>query len=346
MQSARFPSLEGSDLDGTIESLVQVFSKDPDLFFRLATERIDPSAADPISELSALAHKVRDIVSHGYEISFTATEAEVKGTGQTIGFKRESAEKVRSFLAAVNGIGRGTVSGRDYRGRTASEAEVMFVLGDRSTWSADELRLQERMAEVPSVLQISDEERAAIQDGTPAYCVHALLKSATRVVQAPSAVFRGLRHDGQLQNGVAYCGNPKRAYGNDGQPISESLAGFIFVVYADAQGYVFDWDWVEADADDPSVPRDAAERFTTSVEAPSAVLVGLDDLRAGEFKPGPWHSRRGDCIFYYISDAPSYASRVNDELTVFSIPKLRLIQQNDGMQGEERRPHLERRQAQ
>lgn len=210
MQSARFPSLEGLDLDGTIESLVLVFSKDPDLFFTLATERIDRSAAHPIPELSALAHQVRDIVSRGYEISVTTTEAELRGAGQIIRFKRDSAEKVKSFLATVNGIARGTVSGRDDRGRTASEAEVNFVLGDRSTWSADELMLQERMAEVPSVLRISDEERAAIQDGTPAYCVYALSKSATRVVQAPSAVFRGLRHEGQLIDGIAYCGNPKR----------------------------------------------------------------------------------------------------------------------------------------
>src|SRR6266446_6102790 len=219
MQSPRFPSLEGLDLDGTIESLVQVFHTDPELFFRLATEQIDSSAADPVAELSALAHKVRDIVSHGYEVSFTATEAEVRGAGRTISFKRDSVEKVRSFMAAVNGIGRGTVSGRDYRGRTASEAEVTFVLGDQSTWSADELALKKRMAEAPSVLQISDEERAAIQDGTRAYCVHALLKSATRVVQAPSAVFQGLRHEGELLNGIAYCGNPKRAFGNDGRPI-------------------------------------------------------------------------------------------------------------------------------
>jgi hypothetical protein len=156
-----------------------------------------------------------------------------------------------------------------------------------------------------------------VEGGTPAYCVHALLKCATRVVQAPSAVFRGLRREGRLRDGMAFCGNPKRAYGNDGQSIDTNLDGLIFVVYADDQGYVFDWDWTQADPSDPSVPRDASQRFVARVPAPSAVLIGVENLRAGSFKSGPWHSCRGDCIFYCISDAPSYATRVNDELTVF-----------------------------
>ncbi len=306
------------DLDGTLESLLQVYSKDPDLFFRLATERIEESAAYPLSELSALAHKVREIVAHGYEVSLKAAEAEVKGAGQTIHFSRDSVDKVKAFLTAVNGIGRVTAGGKDYRGRFASEAEILFLLGDQSTWSADQTRLQQIMAESPSVLRLADEERAAVQGGTPAYCVHALLKCATRVVQAPAAVFRGLRREGQLTEGLAYCGIPKRAYGNDAQPLNQSLNGFVFVVYADAQGYVFDWDWVQADPSDPSVPDGASERFTSRVEAPTAVLVGVDDLHIGEFRARGWYSRRGDCIFYYISDVPSYASRVNDELTVFS----------------------------
>jgi hypothetical protein len=317
MQSKRLARLQAMGLDGTIESLLQVHSKDPDLFFFLATERIDESAAHPLAELSALAHKARDIVAHGYEILFESAEAELRGARQMIRFNRDSAERVKSFLAAVNGVRRVTAGGTDYRGQVASEAEVLFLLGDRSTWSADETRLRQVMSESPSVLRLADEERAAVQGGTPAYCVHALLKCATRVVQAPSAVFRGLRREGPLADGVAYCGNPKRAFGNDGQPMGVGLDGFVFVVYADAQGYVFDWDWVQAEPSDPSIPREASQRFTSRVGVPNTVLVGVDDLRAGEFKPGPWHSSRGDCIFYYISDAPSYASRVNDELTVF-----------------------------
>jgi hypothetical protein len=271
----------------------------------------------PLIELSALAHAVRDIVAHGYEISSTASEGELRGAGRMIRFSRASIENVRSFLAAVNGVSRGTVGGKDYRGRDASEAEILFLLGDRPSWHADELKLQKLLEESPTVLRLADQERMALEGGTPAYCVHALQKCATRVVQAPSAVFRGLRREGRLSEGIAYCGDAKRAYGNDGQPIGAELDGFVFVVYADAQGYVFDWDWAEAETNDPSVPCAASERFTARIEAAAAVLIGADDLHAGNFIPNAWHSRRGDCIFYYISDAPSYASRVNDELTVF-----------------------------
>ncbi|HYL82917.1 MAG TPA: hypothetical protein VE263_01685, partial [Candidatus Angelobacter sp.] len=77
------------------------------------------------------------------------------------------------------------------------------------------------------------------------------------------------------------------------------------------------WDWVQADPGDPSVPSGASDRFISRVEVPTAVLVGVDDLQVREFQARGWYSRRGDCIFYYISDSPSYASRVNDELTVF-----------------------------
>jgi hypothetical protein len=117
--------------------------------------------------------------------------------------------------------------------------------------------------------------------------------------------------------GLAYCGKPKRAYGNDALPLNQNLDGFVFVVYVDAQGYVFDWDWVHSEPNEPTVPRGASERFASRVEVPTSILAGVDDLKVGEFQPRGWYSRRGDCIFYYISDSPSYASRVNDELTVF-----------------------------
>jgi len=317
MQPTRMAALQAMSLEGNFESLIRVYSKDPELFFLLATEQIEDSAAFPISELSALAHKVRNIVAHGYEVSIRGSEAEVRGGGQTIHFSRDSVDNVKTFLAAVNGIGLGTTGGKDYRGRVASEAELLFLLGDRTTWSADETNLQRAMAQSPRVLRLADEERVAVQGGTPAYCVHALLKCATRVVQAPSAVFRGLRREGRLEEGIAYCGIPKRAYGNDGRPLEQNLTGFVFVVYTDAEGFVFDWDWVQADPSDPGIPEGAAERFTSQLEVPNAVLLGIDDLQAAEFRAKGWYSPRGDCIFYYISDAPSFASRVNDELTVF-----------------------------
>ncbi len=201
------------------------------------------------------------------------------------------------------GTGKAERGGKDYRGRVASEAEAMFILGDRATWKTDELRWQKILEDSAAVLRLADEEKLAVQSGTTAYCVHALRKCATRVVQAPSAVFRGLRREGPLSEGLAYCGNGRRAYGNDGQPLDVNLDSFVFVVYANPQGYVFDWDWVEADENDLSIPRAAFERFNSRIAQSAAVLVDVENLQPGKFVPGPWYSRRGDCIFYYISDA-------------------------------------------
>ncbi len=317
MASTQLTNLRAMNLDASVESLLRIYSKDPELLFILGTETVSSSAESPLPELSALAHQLSTMIANGYEISLTSTHSLLSGAGHTISFKRESADEVRSFLAAVSGFRQGMAGGKDYRGRHASAAEIMFLLGDRETWSADELRLQATMADAPDVLRLADEEHIALQTGTPAYCLHALRKCATRVVQAPSAVFRGLRREGKLTEGIAYCGHPKRAYSNDGSPLKQPLDGFIFVVYADPEGFVFDWDWVPADQNDPSVPENASQRFTSRVKQQTAILVGIEDLTIGEFKANAWYSTRGDCIFYYISDSPSYASRVNDELTVF-----------------------------
>ena len=92
----------------------------------------------------------------------------------------------------------------------------------------------------------------------------------------------------------------------------------VFVVYSDAEGYVFDWDWVKTENDDVSSLDHAKHRFSEQLQTPpDAVLVGADELKPGEFSPKAWLCTRGDCIFYYISDAPSFAQWVNDDLTVF-----------------------------
>jgi hypothetical protein len=50
---------------------------------------------------------------------------------------------------------------------------------------------------------------------------------------------------------------------------------------------------------------------------PGAVLTEVDTLTPGLFRESAWHSRIGDCIFYYISDVPSYAERLYDDLPLF-----------------------------
>jgi hypothetical protein len=92
----------------------------------------------------------------------------------------------------------------------------------------------------------------------------------------------------------------------------------VFVVYSDAEGFVFDWDWVQSESGDASSPYHTQDRFAERLETlPEAVLTGVNELKPGKFQPGAWLSTRGDCIFHYLSDAPSFAERVNDDLTVF-----------------------------
>jgi hypothetical protein len=90
-------------------------------------------------------------------------------------------------------------------------------------------------------------------------------------------------------------------------------------VYADADRYVFDWDWVKEDPMRRGYPIDWKLRFGQPIERPPlANLAGVDELTAGKLDPhAAWLSRRGDCIFCYTDDAPAYARRVNDDLTVF-----------------------------
>jgi hypothetical protein len=53
MQSS-LAGLQAMDLDGTLESLLQVYSNDRDVFFFLATERIEEPAAYLLSEAQCI----------------------------------------------------------------------------------------------------------------------------------------------------------------------------------------------------------------------------------------------------------------------------------------------------
>jgi hypothetical protein len=93
----------------------------------------------------------------------------------------------------------------------------------------------------------------------------------------------------------------------------------VFVVYADDEGRVFDWDWVRADPANPDYPIGWERRFVARAESPPrATLRGLESLSTGQFDPKrAVYSPVGDCVFAYFNDAPSFANRVNSDLTVF-----------------------------
>lgn len=73
------------------------------------------------------------------------------------------------------------------------------------------------------------------------------------------AVFAGLRRDGALAGGRAYCGKPSRAYRNTGEPIPPH-EGMCFVVFVNDRGAIFDWDWMPA-ANALGLPVDWTHRF-------------------------------------------------------------------------------------
>jgi hypothetical protein len=95
--------------------------------------------------------------------------------------------------------------------------------------------------------------------------------------------------------------------------------GMVFVVYADENRFVFDWDWVKESPNEPGSPIDCQLRFTNPLPLESEARLDLPkNMSPIQFDPTKaCYSSRGDCIFCYISDDVSYATRINSDLTVF-----------------------------
>jgi hypothetical protein len=152
----------------------------------------------------------------------------------------------------------------------------------------------------------------------PPYIVHQLIKCGPGLASAPTAVFRGLRVTGEprIRSGWAVVGRPSARYDNSGRALP-APKGMVFAVFADADGLVFDWDWIESDPKDPLLPEASPDRFSRRVPTPRIELE-LGGLAPGKFTGGfASHSWVGDCVFTYVSDKPAYAKRVDAKLTVF-----------------------------
>jgi hypothetical protein len=156
----------------------------------------------------------------------------------------------------------------------------------------------------------------------PGYVTFGLKECACNTILTPTQVFRGLERGeispDELRDGWAFCGKPFQAVDNNAR-LTSAPKGMVFVVYADAEGFVFDWDWVGEDPGHAGCPLDCDIRFGNPV-----VLDGRATLELPEGLPAPrfdWtkpcYSARGDCIFCYIRDEVSYACRINSDLTVF-----------------------------
>ena len=59
-------------------------------------------------------------------------------------------------------------------------------------------------------------------------------------------------------------------------------------------------------------------RFANQItELGEAILTLPSALSPTTFKKAPWHCQRGDCMFFYASERPAYAQRVNEDLTEY-----------------------------
>jgi hypothetical protein len=238
--------------------------------------------------------------------------------------KRSGVESCLDVLDRLVENNRSNIQFRSFVDFDAQDAkkvaELVFSgIREQRSRSAGEEAAQELLQFHQLVLRLAPEDAAAMANGMPAYSVFGLLRSAAQLVQSATLMFRGLRREGRLQHGFAFCGRLPRAYDNEGSTI-DPPTDMVFIVYADPEGYIFDWDWVKEDPTRPGHPVDADDRFPARPEAvvPKTIILGVDDLKPTRFDfQHAWPSRRGDCIFCYFSDEFAYADRINNDLTVF-----------------------------
>jgi hypothetical protein len=304
------------------EALMALFRADREAFYLLACDGVSAEAPARLVEMAELARRVREAVRGSYQVESSGDGAHLVGPHVERTFIPPNlAGEVAGFLRAVDGKGSQETPGKDYEGIPVSDAEARFQLGDRATWEAERRALEERLDAKPLVLQLDpvDVSHLATQ---PGYVTFGLKECARRTVLAPTQVFRDLKRgegcQDNLRGALAFCGKPRRLVDNSGQS-APPPADLVFVVYADAEGYVFDWDWVEENSHEPGCPVNRELRFG------DPIVLGMDvSLELPELLPDPqfdWkqacYSPRGDCIFCYITDDVSYACRINSDLTVF-----------------------------
>jgi hypothetical protein len=84
------------------------------------------------------------------------------------------------------------------------------------------------------------------------------------ILQRPTAIFEGLRQEAdEDRKGYGwrcYCGVPDRSYRADGTE-APPFAGQVYLVFVNDEGVAYNWRWEKADADDPHLPQNHAQRF-------------------------------------------------------------------------------------
>lgn len=306
----------------TWPELMRLFEADREAFYLLACHGGGPGADPRTQQLAALAGRVRSAIAETYAFvphDDGATLTTNRGTKTFI--PAEVVERVAEFLRSVDGKTSGDGPGRDFIGQAVSEAEVTFKLGDATERAAQRDHLSAMRTAKPQVLRLDDEELWHLRSQPP-YVVYELLHCARRTVLAPTAVCHGLRRGDEapakVNDGWAFCGKPRETYLNDGTAVP-GPNGMVHVVYADAEGYIFDWDWVLEDPGAPGHPLDFYLRFDDPNALTGEARLDLPrDIKPGHFdRTQACYSSRGDCLFCYITGDESYATRINPDLTVF-----------------------------
>ncbi|MEK6674999.1 MAG: hypothetical protein AABZ47_05015 [Planctomycetota bacterium] len=306
--------------DATVSSLIELYRADREMFFRLATSGVGADADAWVTKLTDGANTLRKAVSGGISVKVLETGLTFNGMSDVLPLGTSTPDEATSFVHELRGATNSDRGGKDYVGQHVSQEEISFALGDPDTWASDERRVEERMNARPTILRLDETDRKAVEGGMPPYVVYGLKHCATKLVQNATVMYPGLRRDGRLKDGRAYCGRLRHMYDNEGNRLP-APHDMVYVVYVDPENYVFDWDWVEEVPSHPGHPVDPELRFLTSdpiMPVPESALVGVEQLLPKNFKnTEAWHSQRGDCVFCYFSDTPAFAKRINDELTVF-----------------------------
>lgn len=316
------PTAGGDGGEAAWASLMRLFRADREAFYLLACGGAAQEVVGAVAPLADYAALVRKAVRESYKIVTGQGQAWlVSATGERRLIPIGMVPEVTHFLREVDGKRTSLTPGKDYVGSASSEAEVRFKLGERADWHVDEAAIDAERHSQPLVFQISGEETENLKF-QPAYATYGLMHCARKTVLAPTAVFKGLRRGdscpSDLQGGWAFCGKPRQAFGNDGHP-APAPAGMVYLAYADEERYIFDWDWVKEDPHQLGFPVDSELRFDDRRELSADAVLDLPaDLHPGTFDAArACYSTRGDCIFCYISDAPSFAERINSDLTIF-----------------------------
>ena len=114
---------------GSWMALIQLYGADPEAFYILACDGEELALDGPLRDLADMAVAVRKAIHETYEIvPNRAGAALTSASGLTVPVPGVLVTVVSEFLRVIDGKTTGDRSGKDYDGRSVSEAECRFML--------------------------------------------------------------------------------------------------------------------------------------------------------------------------------------------------------------------------